>query len=193
MMAATLRDKYAIVGVGQSPIGEVPEMDSLSLLAVAMKAAIEDAGLTNKDIDGLITRGPDDVYTHHQHMGRILGINPRFSASLASGGASQCAAVAMAAMAIEAGMCETVVTGYGRNTWSRTRKRGTRQGSEHGLFLPGEPQEFAPEFGLFGATAMHAFGCRRHMHLYGTTKDHVGCSRHASPRVRWGDGSGSGI
>ena len=184
-MSATLRDKYAIVGVGQSPIGEVPDMDSLSLLALAMKAAIEDAGLTNKHIDGMITRGPDDVYTHHQHMGQILGINPRFSASLASGGASQCAALAMAAMAIEAGMCETVVTGYGRNTWSRTRKRGTRQGSERGLRLPGEPQEFAPEFGLFGATAMHAFGCRRHMHLYGTTKDQMGAvavafRRHAS-------------
>jgi len=173
-MPANLRDKYAIVGVGQSPIGEVPDMDSLSLLAVAMKAAIEDAGLTNKDIDGLITRGPDDVYTHHQHMGQILGINPRFSASLASGGASQCAAVAMAAMAIEAGMCDTVVTGYGRNTWSRTRKQGTRQGAERGLRLPGGAQDGSPEFGLFSAAAMHAFGCRRHMHLYGTTKDQLG-------------------
>jgi len=173
-MPANLRDKYAIVGVGQSPIGEVPDMDSLSLLALAMKRAIEDAGLTNKDIDGIISRGPDEVYTHHQHIGQILGVNPRFSTTLTSGGASQCAAVAMAAMAIEAGMCDTVVTGYGRNTWSRTRKQGTRQGAERGLRLPGGAQDGSPEFGLFSAAAMHAFGCRRHMHLYGTTKDQLG-------------------
>ncbi|MEK7879730.1 MAG: thiolase family protein, partial [candidate division NC10 bacterium] len=173
-MPVNLRDKYAIVGAGQSPIGEVPDMDSLSLLALAMKRAIEDAGLTNRDIDGIISRGPDEVYTHHQHIGQILGINPRFSTTLTSGGASQCAAVAMAAMAIEAGMCETVVTGYGRNTWSRTRKQGTRQGAERGLRLPGGAQDGAPEFGLFSAAAMHAFGCRRHMHLYGTTKDQLG-------------------
>jgi len=173
-MPANLRDRYAVVGVGQSPIGEVPGVDSLSLLALAMKRAIEDAGLTNKEIDGIISRGPDEVYTHHQHIGRILGVNPRFSTTLTSGGASQCAAVAMAAMAIEAGMCETVVAGYGRSTWLRTQKQGTRQGSAGGLRLPSEAQDGAPEFGLFGAAAMHAFGCRRHMHLYGTTKDQLG-------------------
>ncbi len=174
-MATNLKDKYAVVGVGQSPIGEVPTMDSISLLAVAMKEAIEDCGLTNRDVDGIICRGPDEVYTHHQRMGNVLGINARFGTALTSGGASQCSAVALAAMAIEAGMCDTVVCGYGRNTWSRTRKKkGTRQGSGRGIRLTGEAVEFGPEYGHFGAAAQHAFGCRRHMHLYGTTKDQLG-------------------
>lgn len=174
-MATNLKDKYAVVGVGQSPIGEVPTMDSISLLAVAMKEAIEDSGLTNRDVDGIICRGPDEVYTHHQRMGNVLGINARFSTALTSGGASQCNAVALAALAIEAGMCDTVVCGYGRNTWSRTRKKkGTRQGSGRGIRLTGEAVEFGPEYGHFGAAAQHAFGCRRHMHLYGTTKDQLG-------------------
>jgi acetyl-CoA acetyltransferase len=34
--------------------------------------------------------------------------------------------------------------------------------------------EFGPEFGYFGAVATHAFGARRHMHLYGTTKEQLG-------------------
>ena len=34
-----------------------------------------------------------------------------------------------------------------------------------------ESGEFGPEYGLFGAPAMHAFGARRHIHLYGTTRD----------------------
>src|SRR2546423_13424396 len=85
---ARLRDRYAIVGVGQSPVGEVPGSTSQGLLLTAMKAAIEDAGLTNKDVDGLVTRGADDLYCHHQQMGQRLGINVGFSTSLDNGGGS---------------------------------------------------------------------------------------------------------
>ena len=35
-------------------------------------------------------------------------------------------------------------------------------------------KEFGPEYGYFGAVAAHAFGATRHMHLYGTTRDHFG-------------------
>jgi hypothetical protein len=48
----SLRDRCAIVGVGQGPIGEVPELDSLELLAEASKRAIEDSGLRKHEIDG---------------------------------------------------------------------------------------------------------------------------------------------
>ena len=65
-MNQNLRGKYAIVGVGQSPLGKVPELGPIGLFAVAAKNAIEDAGLSKADIDGLITRGPDDIYCHRQ-------------------------------------------------------------------------------------------------------------------------------
>ena len=99
----SLRDKYAIVGIGQSQIGEVPGASSLGLLAEAMKNAIEDAGLSKAEIDGLISRGPDDIYCHHQRMGEALGLSVRFSTSLDSGGASQCLAVIMAMQAFDTG------------------------------------------------------------------------------------------
>ena len=68
-----LTGKYAIVGVGQSPLGKVPDMGPLDLLAVAAKNAIEDSGIDKNDIDGLITRGPDDINNHHQRIGQVLG------------------------------------------------------------------------------------------------------------------------
>jgi acetyl-CoA acetyltransferase len=37
-----------------------------------------------------------------------------------------------------------------------------------------DAKEFGPEYGLFGAPAMHAFGARRHMARYGTTREHFG-------------------
>lgn len=171
---ARLRDRYAIVGVGQSPLGEVPGSTSLGLLTTAMKAAIEDAGLTNRDIDGIISRGADDIYCHHQQMGQRLGINVNFSTSLDNGGASQIMAIAIACMAIDAGLCHTVVTGFGRNSWTRKNESEENRMGVNLRPVDQQDREFRPEFGYFGEAATHAFGARRHMALYGTTKEHLG-------------------
>src|SRR5262245_19431593 len=172
-MAWGMRGKYAIVGVGQSPMGRVPDTSALSLLALAIRNAVADAGLKKHDIDGLITRGPDDVYCHHQRIGEVLGLNVPFSTSLDNGGASQCLAVALACTAIEAGLCQTAVCGYGRDSWSRTR---SAEGKMRVALVPAgqRSEEFGPEFGLFGAAATHALGARRHMHQYGTTREQLG-------------------
>ncbi len=172
-MKRGLRGKYAIVGVGQSPIGKVPGSSALGLLAVAMRNAIEDSGLSKREIDGIISRGPNDMYCHHQRIGEIMGMNVSFSTGLDNGGASQCLGVAVACMAIEAGLCNTVVCGYGRDAWSRTRSPEAKMRM---ALVPEtqRPMEFGPEFGYFGAVATHAFSARRHMHLYGTTKEQLG-------------------
>ena len=167
------RDRYAIVGVGNSDLGRVPGKDSLALLEQAMRRALADAGLRPSDIDGIVSRGPDDVYSHHQRMGERLGINARFSTSLDNGGASQILGVVLAVMAIDAGLCSTVICGYGRNSWSRTH--ATREARVQAELIPNEqlPREFAPEYGYYGAVGTHALGARRHMHEYGTTREHL--------------------
>ncbi|MGH6769098.1 MAG: thiolase family protein [Xanthobacteraceae bacterium] len=169
-----LRDACAIVGVGNSRLGKVPGVSSLDLLVEAMRNAIADAGLQASDIDGLVCRGPDDIYCHHQQIGARLGINVRFSTSLDNGGASQILAVAMAAMAIKAGLATTVLCGYGRDSWSRTHSSEEARVKNQTTPDSQLPQEFAPEYGYFGAVAAHAFGATRHMHLYGTTRDQFG-------------------
>ncbi len=173
-MSNNLRGKYAIAGVGHSPLGKVPELGPIGLFAVAAKNAIENAGLSKTDVDGLITRGPDDVYCHHQRVGEALGLNVTFSTSTDNGGASQILGVAMACMAIDAGLCHTVIVGFGRDTWSRTHLNTVaRQRVAIGIESQGRP-EFGPEFGQFGAPVNYAVAARRHMDLYGTTKEHLG-------------------
>lgn len=174
-MATDFRGRFAIVGVGQAPdpIGKSPQFSSLGLLTMAMKNAIEDSGIPKSEIDGMVSRGVDNLHTHHQHIGRMLGLNTSFSTSLDNGGASQALAVALACMAIDAGLCHTVVTGYGRDTWSRTRA------SEDRMRVTMVPEhlnarEFGPEFGRYGAVPDYAYGASRHMHLYGTTKEQLG-------------------
>ena len=85
---SALRDEYAIVGTGKSRLGQVGAT-SLALLEEAIKNALDEAGLTNKDVDGVVVRGPDDVYSHHQQVAARLGVNASFSTSLDNGGASQ--------------------------------------------------------------------------------------------------------
>ncbi|MBX9741509.1 MAG: hypothetical protein K2X62_15650, partial [Beijerinckiaceae bacterium] len=172
--SAELRDYCAIVGTATSRLGKVPGVSSLDLLVEAIRNAIDDAGLKASDIDGVICRGPDESYSHHQLVGERLGINTRFSTTLTNGGASQILAIGIAVMAIRFGLARTIVCGFGRDTWSRTHateearvRNETRPASQR-------PREFGPEYGYFGATAAHAFGATRHMHLYGTTRNDFG-------------------
>jgi 3-oxoacyl-[acyl-carrier-protein] synthase III len=50
----SLKDKYAIVGVGYTSQGRVPNRTALSFHVEAISNAIKDAGIKWADIDGLI-------------------------------------------------------------------------------------------------------------------------------------------
>lgn len=169
-----LRDRCAIAGTATSKLGKVPGVSAIGLLEEAVTGALDDAGLTTSDVDGLLVRGPDDIYTFHQVVGERLGIDASFSTTLTNGGASQVMGVALAAMAIDAGLASCIVVGYGRDNWSRVHAT-----KESHLLSSGRPQqmygvEFGPEIGYYGAIAAHAFGATRHMHDYGTTRDQFG-------------------
>lgn len=169
-----LRDKCAVVGAGTSRLGKVPGISAAGLLEEAMAAALDDAGLTTRDVDGLICRGPDEIYTFHQVMGQRLGIDANFSTTLTNGGASQVLGVALAVMVIEAGLAATVLVGYGRDNWSRVH--ATEETHMRATDRPRQMTgvEFGPEYGYYGAVAAHGFGARRHMHDYGTTREQFG-------------------
>jgi acetyl-CoA acetyltransferase len=169
-----LRDKYAIVGTGTSRLGKVPGVGALALMEEATVNALDDAGLSTKDIDGLSVRGPDDIYTFHQVVGERLGINAGFSTTTANGGASQVLSVILGVMAIEAGLASVVLCGFSRDAWSRSHASEERRMRSATRSDEMDSQEFGPEYGLFGAPAMHAFGAQRHMHEFGTTREQFG-------------------
>ena len=154
-----LRDTCAIVGTGHSRLGRVPGVSSLDLLVEAMRNAIADAGIDVKEIDGIVCRGPDDIYSHHQQIGARLGINVKFSTSLDNGGASQILAVAIATMAINAGLASTVICGYGRDSWSRTHSSEEVRVKNQTTPDDQLPKEFAPEYGFFGAPGIARAWC----------------------------------
>lgn len=169
----SLSNKYAVAGTGTSRLGRVPGVGAISLMTEAMRNCVADAGIDKDEIDGVICRGPDDVYGFHQRVAERLGINVGFSTTMDNGGASQIMSVALAAMAIDAGLCNVVLCGFARDAWSRTH--ATEDARVAGRAASVARYEWSgEEFGMYGAPAMHAFGARRHMAKYGTTKEQLG-------------------
>ncbi|MGD9945204.1 MAG: thiolase family protein [Burkholderiaceae bacterium] len=165
----TLRGKVAIVGVGESDIGRVPQLSGLGLNAQAARRALDDAGLKPADVDGLLTAYSftEPYFMLGSVLAEYLGLKPRYGASLVAGGASPGLMLRHAAEAIVAGQCETVLVCAGEN-------RATGQSRDQAvaaLTAVGHPYYEAP----YGASipALYALIARRHMHEYGTTAEQM--------------------
>lgn len=159
----TFYRKYAIVGVGTTKaIGSLPGYSSMSIWTEAAKAAIDDAGIRAQDIDGVITKS-ERIYTHHQRLAQLLGINTRFGETIASGGATVGKMVGLACMAMDAGLCSMVLIGNGE--LERQPARGGRMGGQGAM---------GAEFGHIGATGEHALGFRRYTSQYPVKPEELG-------------------
>ena len=102
----SLRDKTAVVGVGSTPYykrGQSLPQTPFELAGKAVLAAVDDAGLTIDDVDGLalysMGLGGDTSL-----FAQVLGIpEVRFTATLTGGGGGAAGSVGLAAAAITAG------------------------------------------------------------------------------------------
>ena len=165
----SLREKAAIAGVGETAYVRGSGKSAFQLQVEASLTAIADAGLTPKDIDGVIPIGITGAPA--EEFVTSFGIEDlRFSALTPLGGASSIAAVQCAAAAIAAGLCNHVLIAAGRNSFL---------GARAGVRIHEMPQfHFVTEFELpLGAIApaqLYAPMARRHMELYGTTSKQLG-------------------
>src|ERR1700733_11612379 len=92
----------AIVGLGLTQQGVGLQRSNRQHRRGAFDAALADSGLARRDIDGYIFVGGDfeDL--------RFLGLDPRFSFSMQSGGSTPILAIATALGAIATGQAECV-------------------------------------------------------------------------------------
>ena len=159
----TLRGKVAIVGIGELPTRRViPGRTMYGLCAEAARLAIADAGLTKQDINGLVTDGTGAL---PGAMAEYIGIRPTFATGVSMYGASGASATTAAALAINAGMCDTalVVIGFSRSD-------GARGGGAVGSVQAEWEGPYGP---AVGAGTGYALLYKRHMHEYGTTQEQM--------------------
>jgi acetyl-CoA acetyltransferase len=174
MSTSTTRERdIAIVGVAESDVmGTVPDKSSLQHHAEAAYNALEDAGLTKKDVNGLLTAGFSTLAT-----AEYLGIQPGFTDNTSVGGSSFVIHVAHAAAAIRAGYCDTVLITHGQAGRS-TRAR-----------VPVDPNlpvaQYEAPYGLVGQPINYSMACTRYMHEYGEERTRQGMAEIAVSTRKW--------
>ena len=163
----------AIVGVAESDeMGTVPNKSSLQHHAEAAHNALNDAGLSKNDVDGLFTAGFSTLAT-----AEYLGIQPNFTDNTSVGGSSFVIHVAHAVAAIRAGYCEVALITHGQAGRS-TRGR-----------VPGDPNlptaQYEAPYGMIGPPINYALACSRYMHDFGEDRARQGMAEIAVSTRKW--------
>jgi acetyl-CoA acetyltransferase len=150
----------AIVGAAEtSEIGVLPDRAMIQLHAEAALLALEDAGLTAADVDGVATAGPLPLEVSHH-----LGITPRWLDGTMVGGCSFMLHVRHAAAAIAAGAADVVLVTHGESGRSRVGAGGHRRNAE-------SPQgQFEAPFGAVAPYATFTVPALRFLHDRGLSR-----------------------
>ena len=176
-----LRNKYAIVGVGETPYRRGSQETTRNLATWAINNALDDAGLTAADVDGMLSYSGNDS-TFSTFIAGDLGIRLNFYMDCHGGGSSTEALIGIAIGVIEAGMCKTVAIFRAMNGYTQVRIGGT--GARSAAPIVGD-QVHMRAYGWQSAGQNFAPTFMRHMYDYGTTPEHlahvkVAHSNHAS-------------
>lgn len=180
----TIKDKAAIVGVGATPYykrGQSYPQSEMSMACAAILAALDDAGLSIRDLDGF------SIYSNSCDPAAVaaeLGVpEVRWATTLTSGGGGCAGALGVAAAAIDAGMATTVVSLMTLQQLNR-RLGGSAVGgalayavastsaSPYGGSGIPPSAAFTANNGLLSPGHSFALLAQRHMHLYGTKREH---------------------
>ena len=158
-MSGSLKGKAAIIATGSvKPERKMPGRSGLGVAAEAAINAMKDAALSQNDIDGLITQVTGETPTA---LAEYLGMRPTWSSGVAMEGASGAASVTMAAMAINAGLAQTVLCVIGG-----LAPGGDMATDSSPLHRPQFDNPFGP---ASGATGYYALIANRYKHEYGVT------------------------
>jgi acetyl-CoA acetyltransferase len=182
----TLKDKAAIVGIGATEFSKNSGRSELRLAVEAVMAALNDAGLSPRDVDGLCTTTMDNNL-EIEVFRNIGGVDLKYFSRVHYGGGGTCAPVLQAVMAVALGVADVVVCYRAMNERSQYRF-GT--GAARARTAPFPTSEatltsFHSIHGLRTAAASIAIVMRRYMHDFGVTSADfapvaVACRRHAA-------------
>jgi acetyl-CoA acetyltransferase len=182
MATPSTPEKGAVVsGLGMSRIGRRTGQEHLAMTMAAVDQAIADAGLEPADIDGIASLGD----TQPSEVARVLGVEPRFNGTRSGHGGLLAPVMASAAAIGEQRARHVVVYrtvqmlggGAAPPRESEGEGEGAGGGVSEGLAALGRVMSDAEELlaaNAFSAANWLSMTCRRHMELYGTTKEQLG-------------------
>ncbi|MER5559165.1 lipid-transfer protein [Streptomyces sp. NPDC002506] len=166
-----LGGRAAVVGIGATEFSKDSGRSELKLAVEAVHAALDDAGLTPADVDGLVTftmdTNPEITVAQATGMGELS-----FFSRVHYGGGAACATVQQAALAVATGVAEVVVCYRAFNERSGRRfgsgvqhREPSAEGAALGWSLP---------FGLLTPASWVAMAAQRYLHTYQLTPEAFG-------------------
>lgn len=168
---ASIKDTTAIVGIATTELAPDSGRTEYSMACEVIKAAVDDAGLTLDEIDGMakdVVDGIDAMYVQ-----KALGIDTLRYSSDSDWGTSP---MMNAVTAVAAGLCNHVVYYRSANNGSGRRAgsdfRAAKETKDNSLDLI--CYDFYSPFGLLTPDAMIAMTVRRYMHEFGASAKQLG-------------------
>lgn len=166
-----LRDKAAIVGVGATELSPNSGRSELRLCLEAIRAALDDAGLTSRDVDGFVTFAQDDNVENE--VARCLRIpDLKYFGRVGMGGGAVGGVILQAAMAVATGQAKVVVC------WRAMNERSKYRFSDPAVLMRTMPGAASTSMyawqGLQTAASYAAIGMRRYMHETGASYEDFG-------------------
>jgi acetyl-CoA acetyltransferase len=138
----------------------------MSFYMEASRNAIADAGLRAQDIDGIIIQPcPTDMRVSAFSLAEAMGLNLRYGGDQQLHGASSCAIIQHAAMAVDAGLCNYCLCAFADTSRSASPTTG---------IVYQMPMGTSAAYGMFGVAASYAMIAQRYMHEYGVTSRQFG-------------------
>jgi acetyl-CoA acetyltransferase len=166
------RDRCAIVGIGATEFSRNSGRSDLTLATQAALAAIDDAGLKPKDIDGIVRCDMDLVRAND--LVQSLGLDGlSYFGEVGPGGVAPCAMVGQAVGAILSGQATTVLVFRSLNGRSG-RRYGQSAATDRRVGGGGSYDEFFLPYGLLTPGQIFALIAQRHMLEYGTSEKDLG-------------------
>jgi acetyl-CoA acetyltransferase len=163
-----LKDRSAIVGVGNSAYGRRLMRSPIDLASDAIANALDDAGLAREDLDGLIVSFGSPIGADGDTLAQVLGLNLRAYNQTWAHGRFTASCIQWAAMIVNAGLANAVAC-LASVSFSGMRRPmmgggGDREGSREAGGGHGED----PVYGMTSPGAGAAMVARRYFERYGT-------------------------
>lgn len=166
-----LGGRAAIAGIGATEFSKDSGRSELKLAVEAVHAALDDAGLTPADVDGMVTFTMDT--SPEITVAQAAGIGDlSFFSRIHYGGGAACATVQQAALAVATGVAEVVVCYRAFNERSGRRfgsgvqqREPSAEGAALGWSLP---------WGLLTPASWVAMTAQRYLHAYNLTPEAFG-------------------
>ena len=157
------RGSVAVVGAAESDLGQVAQGSTpLDLMAQASVRALDDCGLTLKDVDGLFVAATQ-VRMGPMALAEYLRIKPKYFDGTIIGGSSFMTHVAHAQAALQLGLCNVALITYGSTQRSVSRAAAS----------PREFNPFESPYRPILPISAYAMAAARHMHEFGTTRENL--------------------